>query len=129
MTALAVWAMVEATSGDLSIASIALSTFRNRLFPGLLVIASRLFYRGDCHSSPAGVPVPQTKKRKSSGGGPFCALGLLSRTSRSRFVPSTLFERWSSFRVSLFGGHLSIRPSFREADREACESTSRQRVD
>src|SRR5215471_20176349 len=45
MTALAVWAMVEATSGDLSIASIALSTFRNRLFPGLLVIASRRFYR------------------------------------------------------------------------------------
>jgi hypothetical protein len=38
MTALAVSAMVEATSADLSIASIALSTFRNRDFPGLFVM-------------------------------------------------------------------------------------------
>jgi hypothetical protein len=37
-------AIVEATSGDLSIASIVFSTFRNRDFRGFVAIKSRRFY-------------------------------------------------------------------------------------
>src|SRR6266540_2150054 len=42
--AFAVWAIVDPTSGDLSIASIVFSTFRNKDFRGLVAMRSRPFY-------------------------------------------------------------------------------------